>query len=74
MSELFLSVRLTHFSQPYDLLISEDLISFKEFGVVAHIHLATNLFTDWLEYFIGEMSSHNFEAVIRADSPRLLAC
>lgn len=59
--------RLTHFSQPYDLLISEDVISFKEFGVVAHIHLATNLFTDWLEYFIGEMSSHNFEAVIRAD-------
>ncbi|MCR4418157.1 MAG: hypothetical protein NUV92_10500 [Ignavibacteria bacterium] len=59
--------RLTHFSQPYDLLISEDLISFKEFGVVAHIHLVTNLLTDWLEYFIGEMSPHNFEAVIRAD-------
>jgi hypothetical protein len=59
--------RLVHYSQPYDLLLTEKLISSKEFGVVAHIHLATNLMTDWLHPFIGKLSKENLNAIIKAD-------
>ncbi|MGB9665540.1 MAG: hypothetical protein ACPL25_11580 [Ignavibacteria bacterium] len=59
--------RFIHYSQPYDLLLTEKLISTREFGVVAHIHLATNLLTDWLDPFIGKMSTNNLNAIMKAD-------
>ncbi len=59
--------RLTHYSQHYDLLLTEKIISSKELGVVAHIHLATNLMIYWLNPFIGKLSKENLNAIIKAD-------
>ncbi len=59
--------RLTHYSQHYDLLLTEKIISSKELGVVAHIHLATNLMINWLNPFIGKLSKENLNAIIKAD-------
>ena len=55
------------FAKNYDLIFTEKLISFKKFGVVAHMHLVTNVLVNRLNYFLGEIDKENFEAILRAD-------
>lgn len=57
----------TQYVQVYDLVFTEKLISTKQLGVVAHIHLSTNIMVDQLKHFIGELDPKNFEAIVHAD-------
>lgn len=58
---------LTQYVQNYDLVFTDNLISTKNFNVVAHMHLVTNMPTDKLKYFIGELKWENFNAIVHAD-------
>lgn len=59
--------KYVHYARREDLILTEKLISFKKFGVVAHMHLVTNILTSRLKYYVGEISMENFAAILKAD-------
>ncbi len=59
--------RLINYTQKYDLVITDKVISSKQFNVVAHMHLVTNVLVERLKYFIGELNTQNLNAIVKKD-------
>lgn len=56
-----------HYAKTYDIILTEKMVSFKKFGVIAHMHLVTNILTKRLKYYVGDMNNQNFKAIKQAD-------
>lgn len=59
--------RLRNYVQNYDLVMTDKLISSREFNTIAHMHLVTNVMVERLKYFYGKLDDNNFKAIVLAD-------
>lgn len=59
--------RLRNYVQNYDLVMTDKLISSREFNTIAHMHLVTNVMVERLKDFYGKLDDNNFKAIVLAD-------